>query len=89
MRVTPRISAEVTQVAADTTRPDPLKGEGQGQPYYAVRLIIPAKELAKLGDNKLKPGMGAEAFIQTESRSPFSYLVKPLIEQWSHAMRES
>ncbi len=89
MRVTPRISAEVTNVAADTTRPDPLKGEGQGQPYYAVRLTIPAKELAKLGNNKLRPGMGAETFIQTESRSPFSYFIKPLIEQWSHAMRES
>jgi hypothetical protein len=42
-----------------------------------------------LGDNKLKPGMGAEAFIETESRSPFSYLVKPLMDQWRHAMRET
>ncbi|MDE2384418.1 MAG: HlyD family type I secretion periplasmic adaptor subunit [Alphaproteobacteria bacterium] len=88
-RVTPKIAAEVTQVAADTTRPDPSKGEAAGQPYYAIRLTIPAKELAKLGSNKLKPGMAAEAFIQTESRSPFSYLIKPLVQQWSHAMRES
>jgi HlyD family secretion protein len=86
-RTTPKISAEVTQVAADTTKPDPARGEQQA-PYYAVRLTIPAKELAKLGDNKLKPGMAAEAFIATEARSPFSYLVKPLIQQWSHAMRE-
>ena len=86
-RTTPRISAEVTQVAADTTKPDVTRGEQQ--PYYSIRLTISAKEIEKLGQNKLKPGMGAEAFIQTESRSPFSYLIKPLIQQWSHAMRES
>ncbi len=83
-RVTPKISAEVTQVAADTTRQDQ-----QTAPFYLVRLTISAKELEKLGANRLKPGMSAEAFIRTESRSPFSYLVKPLIQQWSHAMRES
>ena len=87
MRTTQRILAEVTQVAADTTKPDVTRGEQQ--PYYAIRLTISAKEIEKLGQNKLKPGMGAEAFIQTESRSPFSYLIKPLIQQWSHAMRES
>ena len=83
-RVTPEIAAEVSQVAADTTRAD-----SQSPPYYAIRLVISAKELQKLGDNKLKPGMAAEAFIQTESRSPFSYLVKPLVDQFSHAMRET
>ena len=86
-RTTPQIMAEVTQVAADTTKPDVSRGEQQ--PYYSIRLVISAKELEKLGQNKLKPGMSAEAFIQTESRSPFSYLIKPLIQQWSHAMRES
>ena len=86
-RTTPQIMAEVTQVAADTTKPDVARGEQQ--PYYSIRLVISAKELEKLGEKKLKPGMSAEAFIQTESRSPFSYLIKPLLQQWSHAMRES
>ena len=83
-RLVPEINAEVTQVAADISRTD-----AQSPPFYAIRLTIPAKELEKLGDNKLKPGMSAEAFIQTEARSPFSYLVKPLTEMLSHAMRES
>ena len=83
-RVTPDVFAEVTQVAADTTRAD-----AQSPPFYAIKLTISAKELEKLGVNKLKPGMSAEAFIETESRSPFSYLVKPLVDQFSHAMRES
>ena len=83
-QLTPEISAEVTQVAADTSRAD-----AQSPPFYAIRLTISAAELAKLGNNKLKPGMSAEAFIQTESRSPFSYLIQPLMDQFSHAMRES
>jgi HlyD family secretion protein len=83
-RLVPVINATVTQVAADTTRTD-----NQTPPFYAIRLTISAKELEKLGDNKLKPGMSAEAFIQTEARSPFSYLVKPLTDMLAHAMRES
>jgi HlyD family secretion protein len=78
------INAEVTQVAADTTRVD-----AQSAPFYLIRLTISADELLKLGDNKLKPGMSAEAFIETEARTPFSYLVQPLMDQFSHAMRES
>jgi HlyD family secretion protein len=83
-RVTSDINAEVTQVAADTVRSD-----AQSPPFYMIRLTISAAELKKLGDNKLKPGMSAEAFIETEARSPFSYLVQPLMDQFSHAMRES
>lgn len=82
-RLTPEVTAEVTQVAADTSRAD-----ANSPPFYAVRLIIPVKELKKLGDSKLKPGMTAEAFIQTDSRSPLSYLMKPLADQFARAMRE-
>lgn len=83
-KLVPEIGATVTQVAADTTRTD-----AQTPPFYAIRLTISAKELEKLGENKLKPGMSAEAFVQTEARSPFSYLVKPLTDMLAHAMRES
>ncbi|MDP8997435.1 MAG: HlyD family type I secretion periplasmic adaptor subunit [Pseudomonadota bacterium] len=85
-RTTPAIFAQVTQVAANTTKPDSSKSDAL--PFYATTLVIPAGERAKLGDNKLRPGMAAEAFIATEARSPFSYLIRPLIESWSHAMRE-
>ena len=83
-RLTPEINAVVTQVAADTSRADQ-----NSPPYYAVRLTITAAELAKLGDNKLKPGMSAEAFIQTTAQTPFSYLVRPLLDQFAHTFRES
>jgi HlyD family secretion protein len=83
-RLTPEIFATVQQVAADTTRAD-----NNSPPFYAVRLVISAKELAKLGDNRLQPGMNAEVFIQTGARSPMSYLLKPLVDQFARALRET
>jgi HlyD family secretion protein len=82
--LTPEVSGEVQQVAADTTQ-----ASENAPPAYAVRLVIPAKELEKLGENKLKPGMMAEAYIQTTARSPLSYLMKPLVDQFARALRES
>jgi HlyD family secretion protein len=81
---TPEIMAVVEQVAADTSRPD-----AQAQPFYAVRLTIPAEEVEKLGGKQLRPGMMAETFIQTEARSPLAYLLKPLYDMLPRAMTES
>ena len=55
----------------------------------AIGLVITAAELEKLGSNKLKPGMAAEAFIQTTAQTPLSYMLKPLTDQVSRALRES
>ncbi len=83
-RTTPEIGGHVTQVAADISHVDQ-----QTPPFYAVRLEISPEELAKLGNNKLRPGMNAEAFIQTEAHSPFSYFLRPFLDQWAHTMRET
>jgi len=82
-RLTPEIAAQVTQISADTSRID-----ASSPPFYSVRLMISATELAKLGSNKLKPGMPAEAFIQTEAQTPMTYFLKPLTDQFAHALRE-
>jgi HlyD family secretion protein len=83
-RTTPEVDAKVLQVSADTSRVD-----ANTPPFYAVRIGISAKELERLGDNVLKPGMPAEAFIQTEARTPLSYFLKPLADQIAHALRET
>jgi HlyD family secretion protein len=83
-RLTPEVAAKVTQISADTSRT-----EAGSPPFYSVRLMISATELAKLGSNKLKPGMPAEAFIQTEAQTPMTYFLKPLTDQFAHALRES
>jgi HlyD family secretion protein len=82
-RTTPEIFGEVQQISADVSRVD-----ANSPPFYAVRLVLPASELEKLGSNRLKPGMNAEAYIQTSAHTPMSYLLKPLVDQFSRALRE-
>ena len=45
-------------------------------------------EDVKLGDQRLKPGMPAEAYIQTNARTVLTYLLKPLTDQIMRAFRE-
>ena len=82
-RTTPELTAEVFSVSADTSRMS-----ADTAPFYDVRLRIPRDQLALLGSAQLKPGMPAEAFIQTGARTPLSYLIKPLMDQIEHAWRE-
>jgi HlyD family secretion protein len=82
-RFTPEIHADVIHVAADISQVD-----AKSPPYYAVRLKLEAHTAEQLGGHTLKPGMPAEAFIQTGDRTPLSYLLKPLADQWAHTFRE-
>jgi HlyD family secretion protein len=83
-RFTPELDAEVIHVAADVSQVDQ-----NTPPFYAARLKLAADALATLEPNqKLKPGMSAEAFIRTDERSPLSYLLKPLADQLAHTFRE-
>ena len=70
-------------VSADLKQPEPNQ-----PPFYTVRLQMKAGEAGKLNGLELKPGMPAEAHMQTASRSPLSYLLKPFRDQLQHAMRE-
>src|SRR3712207_7129726 len=46
--------------------------------YYTVRITISDEEMKKLEGKPLIPGMPVETFIQTDSRTALSYLIKPL-----------
>ena len=63
-RTTPEINGTVTRISADTTT-----DQRTGQTYYTTRIAMTAKEIARLGDVKLVPGMPVEAFVQTGERS--------------------
>ncbi len=82
-RTTPELSARVETISADL-----LRDEATGVQYYKVRLKIPEEELNKLEGKSLVPGMPVETFIQTDERTVMSYLLKPIRDQISHAMRE-
>ena len=57
-------------------------------PYYLVRVSIAEGEIARLNGIKLVPGMPVEAFIRTDERTVWSYLLKPLTDQARRAFRE-
>jgi HlyD family secretion protein len=82
-RTTPELRGVVTQVSPGAQQDNP-----QLPAYYLVRVEVPESEIAKLGDQKLRPGMPAEIFIQTGERTALSYLVKPLTDQIKRAMNE-
>ena len=82
-RVTPELNGVVEEIAPDLTT-----DQKSGASFYTVRLRLDASELRRLGDLKVVPGMPAEAFIQTSSRTILSYLIKPLQDQMERAFRE-
>jgi len=83
-RLTPQIQGRVMQIAADLTAPL----QPNALPYYSVRLTVDHSEVTKLGIEKLRPGMPAEALIRTRERTPLSYLIQPLMDQVWRAFRE-
>ncbi len=92
-RTTMDLEGIVVHVSPDLTREQPAPGSSAAQPqqaqaYYMVRLSLPEREVARLGDLRLVPGMPAEAFIRTSERTPLQYLLKPLREQITRTFRE-
>ena len=82
-RTTPELTGELSYVSPATSR-DP----SNGQTYYVGHVLVAAEELAKLGQDKLLPGMPVEVFITTDERTAFSYFARPVTDQFSRAFRE-
>ncbi|SFJ95429.1 HlyD family secretion protein [Pseudovibrio ascidiaceicola] len=82
-RTTPELTA-----AVKTISPDLLEDPKTGLSFYMAELTISEDELDKLGGKNLVPGMPVEAFIQTGNRTVISYIMKPMVDQIAHAMRE-
>ena len=69
---TPTIYGVVLNLSADT-----LIDEMTGVPYYLARVEVTEEGMEELGDLVLLPGMPAEVFIATGSRTLLQYLFKP------------
>lgn len=82
-RTTPELAGTVTQISPATSR-----DAATGETYYLARIGVTPKELEKLGQARLLPGMPVEVFISTEQRTALSYFVKPLTDQFARAFRE-
>ncbi|MDB5653339.1 MAG: hypothetical protein JWQ94_952 [Tardiphaga sp.] len=82
-RVTPQLTGVVSYVSADTSR-----DQQTNAPYFTVRIALSEDERRRLAGSQLVPGMPAEVFMQTGSRTMMSYLLKPITEQFQRAFVE-
>ena len=83
-RVTPTLGGEVVYVSADTRQT-----QANGAPYYLARIKLPDEEAARLQTLSPVPGMPVEVFIDTGARSFADYLLRPVMDSFSRAFRES
>ncbi|MDB4004080.1 HlyD family type I secretion periplasmic adaptor subunit [Gammaproteobacteria bacterium] len=77
---TPTIFGSLLSLSADA-----IQDPNTGMTYYLARVEVSPEGMADLGDLELLPGMPAEVFISTGSRTLLQYLFKP----FSNAMARS
>lgn len=82
-RTTPQIFGTVTKLSADV-----FTDQVTGLNYYQVELVPKQSEMEKIENLELLPGMPVEAFLKTDDRSAFTYLVKPVTDYFNKAFRE-
>ncbi|MEQ1669413.1 MAG: HlyD family type I secretion periplasmic adaptor subunit [Hyphomicrobium sp.] len=80
---TPRLSGTVKSVsAAEIVDKD-------GKAFFTTQVEVPPSELLKLQTgHRLVPGMPAEVYLETQSRSILSYFLKPLTDMLARTFRE-
>lgn len=82
-RVTPQLTGTVSYVSADTSREQQANA-----PFFTVRVVLSDQERRRLAGQQLVPGMPAEVFMQTRSRTMMSYFFKPIADQMRRAFIE-
>ncbi len=83
-RSTPRLEGAVVGVSPAQV------SDNQGRSYFTVQIALAEGELARLpAGHELLPGMPAEVYIETGSRSIMSYFLKPLTDALARTFRES
>ena len=81
--ITPEVEGWVTTFSVDAVA-DPATGRR----FFEAELALSSDADAALGGGELLPGMPVEAFIQTDSRTPASFLFKLIADYWVYALGE-
>lgn len=82
-RATPIIAGRISAVSADA-----FLDERTQSSYYFVDVMLIEEEMQRLGAVELLPGMPVEAYIETESRTPASYVLRPIASFFGRAFRD-
>lgn len=84
-RETPELFGMVRLLSADA-----FEDERTRQSYYRAEIELKEGELDRLPKNtQLIPGMPVEAFLKTADHSPMTYLLKPFLDYFAKAFRET
>ncbi|WP_417207533.1 HlyD family type I secretion periplasmic adaptor subunit [Antarctobacter sp.] len=84
-RQTPELFGSVVQISADA-----FEDQNSRVRYYRAEIVLNEGEIDRLPEGAaLIPGMPVETFIRTEDRTPLGYLVKPFMDYFAKAFRES
>ena len=68
---------------------DKFTNENNGHSYYLARIKINEGAIEELKEDvSLYPGMPAEVFIVTGSRTLLDYLMSPIIDSFHRAFKE-
>ncbi|SMC98314.1 HlyD family secretion protein [Fulvimarina manganoxydans] len=84
-RTTPQLTGKLVYLSADTV-PDPRAGRAGD--VYVARIELGDEDRRKIAKLKITPGMPADVFIQTSSRTFFEYLMKPVRDSMDRAFLE-
>ena len=79
----PTIFGKLINISADT-----FLDQYTGGSYYLARVNVSEESLVDMGDLALMPGMPAEIFIATGSRTFFEYIFKPFSNAMARGLRE-
>lgn len=78
------VLGRVQQISADAFL-DPITQKS----YYKVAVALDDGEMAALGDVDVVLGMPVEAFLTSESRTPLSYVLRPIKFYFDRAFRDA
>lgn len=82
-RTTPMVAGEVTYVS-----PDAL-ADKDGRTFYQVHVRPDEHSLQDARIKSLEPGMSAEVYIQTQSRTALQYIMRPISDSVRRSFREA
>jgi HlyD family secretion protein len=82
-QILPIIIGRLTSVSRDR-----LSDEQSKQPYFLARMVVDQERIPAQIRGRITPGMPADVVIPTGERSVINYLVRPLRNRASKAMRE-
>jgi HlyD family secretion protein len=82
-RTTPQLTGSVSYVSPDISHDQQTNAS-----FFTVRVVLSEDERRRLAGQQLVPGMPAEVFMQTGSRTMVSYMFKPIVDQMRRAFVE-